>query len=160
MGVASLSIRYNLCSDTVNQLMEYVCPANFTEFKEIDKELQFATAVTMFGLKVKQSKYGGILTGRNICHCQFFLWPQWLFANPVLQLVEKGQKFTEEKSLRKIKEEISWTFPVLYQKRFFTFIRFGHKILALLHFSSICFSSVLICCGVQTFTCISWSPLS
>jgi Ca-activated chloride channel homolog len=56
-GIAKLSMRYSLCNDTSHKLMEYICPAIFDEFKEIDKELQFATAVTMFGLKVKQSKY-------------------------------------------------------------------------------------------------------
>jgi Ca-activated chloride channel homolog len=56
-GVAKLSMRYSLCNDTTHKMMEYICPATFIDFKEMDKELQFATAVTMFGLKVKQSKY-------------------------------------------------------------------------------------------------------
>jgi Ca-activated chloride channel homolog len=56
-GVAKLSMRYSLCNDTAHKIMEYICPATFIDFKEIDKELQFATAVTMFGLKIKQSKY-------------------------------------------------------------------------------------------------------
>jgi Ca-activated chloride channel homolog len=56
-GIAKLSMRYSLGSDTTHKMMEYICPTTFIDFKEIDKELQFATAVTMFGLKVKQSKY-------------------------------------------------------------------------------------------------------
>jgi Ca-activated chloride channel homolog len=56
-GVAKLSMRYSLCNDTAHKMMEYICPTTFIDFKEMDKELQFATAVTMFGLKVKQSKY-------------------------------------------------------------------------------------------------------
>ncbi len=56
-GIAKLQMRYNLCGDTTMLYKENLCPLNFITFKEIDKELQFATAVTMFGLKVKQSKY-------------------------------------------------------------------------------------------------------
>jgi Ca-activated chloride channel family protein len=56
-GIAKMSLRYNLCSDTINLLLEKVCPLNFMEFKNLDREFQFATAVTMFGLKIKQSKY-------------------------------------------------------------------------------------------------------
>jgi Ca-activated chloride channel family protein len=56
-GIAKLSMNYSLCNDTASMVMDYICPAIFTEFKDIDRELQFATAVTMFGLKVKQSKY-------------------------------------------------------------------------------------------------------
>lgn len=56
-GIAKLQMRYNLCGDTTMLYTDNICPLNFIPFKEIDKELQFATAVTMFGLKIKQSKY-------------------------------------------------------------------------------------------------------
>jgi Ca-activated chloride channel homolog len=56
-GVAKLAMRYTIAKDTARKIMEYICPATFIDFNKIDKELQFAAAVTMFGLKVKQSKY-------------------------------------------------------------------------------------------------------
>jgi Ca-activated chloride channel homolog len=56
-GVAKLLMRYSLCNDTAHKMVEYICPATLIDFMEMDKELQFATAVTMFGLKIKQSKY-------------------------------------------------------------------------------------------------------
>ncbi|MEI9957523.1 MAG: YfbK domain-containing protein [Ferruginibacter sp.] len=56
-GIAKLSMRYSVGSDTTHHMMDYTCSSVTDEFKNIDKELQFATAVTMFGLKVKQSKY-------------------------------------------------------------------------------------------------------
>lgn len=56
-GIAKLSMRYMLGNDTAHYLMDYTCSSVSDEFKNIDKEFQFATAVTMFGLKVKQSKY-------------------------------------------------------------------------------------------------------
>jgi Ca-activated chloride channel homolog len=55
--VADIEMRYSLCNDTALLTMKNACLANYEEFKSIDKDLQFATAVTMFGLKLKQSKY-------------------------------------------------------------------------------------------------------
>ena len=55
--IANVEMRYSLCDDTANLQLTNYCAANFTEFKNIDKELQFAAAVAMFGLKIKQSKY-------------------------------------------------------------------------------------------------------
>ncbi|MEO7306151.1 MAG: von Willebrand factor type A domain-containing protein [Ferruginibacter sp.] len=55
--VAGIEMRYSRCNDTTHLVVTNYCIANFTEFKNIDKELQFATAVAMFGLKIKQSKY-------------------------------------------------------------------------------------------------------
>jgi Ca-activated chloride channel family protein len=55
--VAAIEMRYSLCNDTTHLFITSSCVANFTEFKNVDKELQFAAAVAMFGLKIKQSKY-------------------------------------------------------------------------------------------------------
>jgi Ca-activated chloride channel family protein len=55
--VAEIEMRYSLCNDTALLSLKYQCLANYVEFKGLDKELQFATAVAMFGLKVKQSRY-------------------------------------------------------------------------------------------------------
>ena len=55
--VADIEMRYSLCDDTAHLFLKYSCLANFTEFKNIDKDLQFAVAVAMFALKIKQSKY-------------------------------------------------------------------------------------------------------
>jgi Ca-activated chloride channel family protein len=56
-GIAHMGLKYNLVGDTVSRKIDQICPINFTAFDELDKELQFATAVAMFGLKIKQSKY-------------------------------------------------------------------------------------------------------
>ena len=56
-NLARLDIRYSRCHDTTHRQLIYDCPANLTTFKEIDRELQFAVSVTMFGLKLKQSKF-------------------------------------------------------------------------------------------------------
>ena len=56
-AIAGISMRYSMCNDTTDLLLLKDCQANFIEFKNIDREMQFAVAVAMFGLKVKQSKY-------------------------------------------------------------------------------------------------------
>ena len=55
--VAEIEMRYSLCNDTTLLTLKKSCLANYVDFKNIDKDLQFATAVAMFGLKIKQSKY-------------------------------------------------------------------------------------------------------
>jgi Ca-activated chloride channel homolog len=57
--IAQVSLKYNLCNDTSAKLMYYNCPDNYTAFKNVDKAYQFATALTMFGMKLRQSKFIG-----------------------------------------------------------------------------------------------------
>lgn len=103
-GIAGLSLRYNLCSDTISQFLQVVCPLNYLEFKSIDKELQFATAVTMFGLKVKQSKYikdaewPDIMAIAESSHN-----PADYLQTQFLQIVEKARKIYKGKKRKKSK---------------------------------------------------------
>jgi Ca-activated chloride channel family protein len=55
--LADFAIHYRLPNDTKNQVLKYNCLENYKPFLKINKELQFATAVTMFGLKLSESKY-------------------------------------------------------------------------------------------------------
>ena len=57
--VAQVSLKYNLCNDTLNKQVKYDCPNNYVAFKSIDKSYQFAAALTMFGMKLRQSKFIG-----------------------------------------------------------------------------------------------------
>jgi Ca-activated chloride channel homolog len=105
-GIATLRMRYSLCNDTAHNTIEYTCLPAFTEFNKIDNELQFATAVTMFGLKVKQSKYMKdadwlqIETIATAAHNQNdFLQVQFL------QLIDKAQKIYKTKKGKKKKED-------------------------------------------------------
>ena len=56
-SIANIEMRYSRCNDTAHLYFTKSCPANFVTFKNLNKELQFVTAVTMFALKLKQSKY-------------------------------------------------------------------------------------------------------
>ncbi len=105
-GVARLSMRYSLCNDTAHRMMEYVCPAKATEFKDIDKELQFATAVVMFGLKVKQSKYiknADWLDVETIAAGSYN--PKDYLQAEFLQLINKAQKIYKGKKGKKKKDD-------------------------------------------------------
>ncbi len=55
--VADVQMRYRMCGDSSRKQFGYVCPNNFTDFKQIDSELQLASAITMFGLKLRQSPH-------------------------------------------------------------------------------------------------------
>ncbi|MEI2750702.1 MAG: von Willebrand factor type A domain-containing protein [Ferruginibacter sp.] len=55
--MAELNLRYSMCSDTSVKNINYQVKSNFAGIDSIDKDFRFATAVTMFGLKLKQSKY-------------------------------------------------------------------------------------------------------
>jgi Ca-activated chloride channel homolog len=99
-------MRYSLCNDTAHKMMEYVCPTTFIDFKEIDKELQFATAVTMFGLKVKQSKYikdADWLDIETIATASYN--PKDYLQTEFLQMINKAKKLYKGKKGKKRKDE-------------------------------------------------------
>jgi Ca-activated chloride channel family protein len=105
-GIANFQIRYNLCGDTTTLKYENICPLNFLAFKDIDKEFQFATAVTMFGLKVKQSKYIKDVDWLDIetiatssYNTSDYLQTQFL------QLIDKAKKIYKGKKNRRKKED-------------------------------------------------------
>ena len=55
--IADFTVHYRLPNDTLEQNLNYQCPDNYKPFDSINKELQFAAAVAMFGLKLKESIY-------------------------------------------------------------------------------------------------------
>jgi Ca-activated chloride channel family protein len=57
INIADFTVHYRLPNDTLEQTLNYQCPDNYKPFDSINKELQFAAAVAMFGLKLKESIY-------------------------------------------------------------------------------------------------------
>ncbi len=55
--IATVSVRYRLPADTLERSLHYHCPDVYISFNQLDKCLQFATSVAMFGLKLRQSEY-------------------------------------------------------------------------------------------------------
>lgn len=104
--VATVDMRYSLCGDTTHLRFLSNCPANFTDFKSMDKEFQFATAVAMFGLKVKQSKYIKEAEWddiRNIASESYN--PGSFLQAEFLQLIDKAEAIYSKKKKKKKKEK-------------------------------------------------------
>ncbi|MEO5943662.1 MAG: von Willebrand factor type A domain-containing protein [Ferruginibacter sp.] len=55
-NIAEINMRYTT-NDTLTRKLLYSVPQNYQPIDSVDRELKFATAVTIFGLKIKQSKY-------------------------------------------------------------------------------------------------------
>lgn len=103
--LASVELRYSLCNDTAHAVFVSSCLANYTEFKNIDKELKFATAVAMFGLKIKQSKYIKNADWLEIQEIASEAYdPKSYLQTEFLQLVEKAQSMYNRKKNKKPKK--------------------------------------------------------
>ncbi|MFZ1785541.1 MAG: von Willebrand factor type A domain-containing protein [Ferruginibacter sp.] len=104
--VAELDMRYSLCNDTVQLLMTDYCPANFVPFQSIDSDLRFATAVAMFGLKLKQSKFIKQADWMDIYQIAAGSYdPNSFLQTEFLQLVEKARNIYASKKQRKKKRD-------------------------------------------------------
>lgn len=55
--IATLSLTYSICNDTATCRSVYKVPSNYLDIDSTDRQLKFASAVTMFALKLKQSQY-------------------------------------------------------------------------------------------------------
>ncbi len=56
-NIANLALHFRLPEDTTEKVMKYDCPQNYIPFATLSKQLRFASAVAMFGLKLRESKY-------------------------------------------------------------------------------------------------------
>lgn len=52
---AKFEINYHLSKNKSPKIISYSCPANYVPFGKLDSSLKFATAVTMYGLKLRES---------------------------------------------------------------------------------------------------------
>jgi Ca-activated chloride channel family protein len=57
INIADFTVHYRLPDGTFEQTFDFKCPDNYKRFDSINKELQFAAAVAMFGLKLRESIY-------------------------------------------------------------------------------------------------------
>lgn len=56
-NIADFDVHYRTGGDSTEKTLAYPASNNYEPFGSINKELQFATAVAMFGLKLRESKY-------------------------------------------------------------------------------------------------------
>ncbi len=57
LAIAHVTLHYKLPQDTSEKRTRYICRNNFISFKDLRKDLQFASAICMFGLKLRESKF-------------------------------------------------------------------------------------------------------
>jgi Ca-activated chloride channel family protein len=57
INMGNFEIHYRLPNDSAEQVINYSCPDNYVPFDSLNKDLRFAAAVAMFGLKLRESKY-------------------------------------------------------------------------------------------------------
>lgn len=99
--IALIEMRYSLCDDTSHLYITNSCPAKFEEFKNIDKDLQFATAVAMFGLKLKQSKYIKHVEWQDIQRIALESYdPKSYLQTEFLQLIVKAEEIYNKKETK------------------------------------------------------------
>lgn len=56
-NIADFQIHYRIPNDSMEKVVDYSCADNYVSFDSVNKDLRFATAVAMFGLKLRESKY-------------------------------------------------------------------------------------------------------
>ncbi len=55
--IATVKLRYSLCNDSSTNSITYKVPDNFEPFDSIHPDFRLVTAISMFGLKLKKSRY-------------------------------------------------------------------------------------------------------
>ena len=100
--MAAVTLNYRKPDEVLPKKLIYICPQNFKELKDICGELRFASAVAMFGLILRQSKY---LSGADISNVTTIaseaLNPQDYLQNEFLGLVEKAKKLYSKRKKEK-----------------------------------------------------------
>jgi Ca-activated chloride channel family protein len=99
---AVVSVHYRLPPDTMEQNLNYHCPAVYIPFDQLDKSLQFATSVAMFGLKLRQSKYFPDEDWDAIKNIALSaITPDDYLQTEFLQLVDKSKEIYEKGKKRR-----------------------------------------------------------
>jgi Ca-activated chloride channel homolog len=106
LSLADLAMHFRLPGDTIEQIVQYDCPQNYTAFDTISKDLQFASAVAMFGLKLRESQYFPNVDWeilKNIALSS--LTPGDYLQNEFVGLINKCKVIYYEKKKRKKKKK-------------------------------------------------------
>ena len=104
--IAKLELRYSLPGDTVVKKLFYDVKDNFQTIDSADKELKFAAVVSMFAMKLKQSKFLGNVDWDFIKQAAMNSADRNNYLqNGFLQLIEKAEKIYDDKKKKKKKKE-------------------------------------------------------
>jgi Ca-activated chloride channel family protein len=99
INIADFQIHFRLPDDSTEKIIRYPCPDNYVVFDSLNKDLQFATAVAMFGLKLKESKYFPADIDWNLIKKigTEGQSPENFFETEFIESVEKAQRIYTEK---------------------------------------------------------------
>lgn len=100
--MATLNLKYGLCNDTSTRSIVYNVKDDFVTFDKLDRELRLATAITMFGLKLKQSKFFPEVEWPLILNIGTTSADRTEYLqNEFIGLIEKAQKIYPDKKKKK-----------------------------------------------------------
>jgi Ca-activated chloride channel family protein len=99
VNIADFQIHFRLPDDSTEKIIRYPCPDNYVAFDSLNKDLQFATAVAMFGLKLKESKYFPADMDWNYIKkiATGGLSPDNFFETEFIECIAKAQRIYTEK---------------------------------------------------------------
>ncbi|MDQ2863091.1 MAG: DUF3520 domain-containing protein, partial [Bacteroidota bacterium] len=104
---ANVTLHYKLPGDTAGNYITHICPQNYLAFNSIPKSLQFASAVTMLGLKLRESPYFPPTIDwdfiKNIATSA--LDPADFLENEFIGLVDKASDIYNDKKRKRRKKE-------------------------------------------------------
>ena len=102
--MANLSLDYETTEDTLGETVKYDCPQNYLPFDSINKNLRFATAVTMLGLKLRESSnYASIYFDEIKDLAASSLNPGDYLEKEFLELIDKCKEIYHEKRKKRKK---------------------------------------------------------
>ena len=105
-AIANLDLHYRVTGDTAEQIVHYNCPQNYVAFDSLCKDLQFASAVAMCGLKLRESQYFPDVDWdiiKNIAVSS--VTPDDYLGNEFIGIVDKCKVIYNEKKKNKRKKE-------------------------------------------------------
>jgi Ca-activated chloride channel family protein len=102
---ANVTLHYRLPGDTTGNYATHICPQNYVAFDSIPKSLRFASAVTMLGLKLRESPYFSAETNWDFIKstAASALNPKDYLENEFITLVDKCKDIYNEKKRKRKK---------------------------------------------------------
>lgn len=100
--IGKLELKYTASNDTIVKKITFDVKGNYAGMESIDKDLRFATAVTMFALKLKQSKFLNEADWDFIYNFAKSTADKTIYLqNEFVTLVDKAQKIYDTKKKKK-----------------------------------------------------------
>ncbi len=102
LSPAEVALKYKMPETKLGKELKFKCPANYLPFAQIDKEFQFGTAVAMFGMKLRQSKYYPASDWLNIETIALNAYePSNYLQKQFLQLITVAKKIYQKEKKKK-----------------------------------------------------------